>query len=243
MTHNDPVRSRGGVQAVRRERGRRVGMAMLVVAALVCGAECELAPLPGSDVMTRLLPSTQVATPIFRPDGGSFRGSIDVEIVCASEDAMIRYSLDGQPPSGSHGRLYAGAIHLSETALVQAVAHIPGVLPSDLAEAIFTKTETVDRLADCVGDYEGTFDGDSVGKLSFALLASGALLGVWESPIDGRGRVAGTVHADGSVEGGDPKHGAKGEGVFDFASCTAEGSWETAAGEKGRWNLRRVPPK
>jgi len=232
MTRRDPKKRCGG--------GRRVGMAMLVVGGLVCGAECEVASLTGGDVATRLLPARQVATPVFQPEDRSFSKSIDVEIVCASEDATIQYSLDGQPPYGSRGTLYTGPIRLDRTTPIRAVAYIAGALPSDMAEATFTKT---DRLLDCVGDYEGTFDGGSVGKLSFTLLESGALLGLWTSPVDGSRRVAGTVHPDGSVEAAEPKQGLMAEGVFDFEACTSEGTWQTAAGEKGRWKLQRISPE
>ncbi len=77
------------------------------------------------------------ATPVFEPvTGTSFSNSLDVTITCATQDAAIRYTLDGSAPTVDSPQ-YAGAITLTKSATVQAKAFKAGLAESATASASY----------------------------------------------------------------------------------------------------------
>jgi hypothetical protein len=76
------------------------------------------------------------AKPVFTPEGGSFIGSIEVAIACATNGATIYYTLDGSVPTAESTQ-YTAAFTLTETTTVKAIAVKDGET-SDVAEATFT---------------------------------------------------------------------------------------------------------
>ena len=73
-----------------------------------------------------------VADTSFSVDRGFYDAPFDVEITTATLDAVIRYTLDGSPPSESHGAIYDGPITISATSTLRAMASKPGMQPTNV---------------------------------------------------------------------------------------------------------------
>ena len=85
-------------------------------------------------------PGTTVATPTIKPDGGEYKGSIDVEISCSTDGAEIHYTTDdSEPTAGS--TLYSGEIEVKETTTIKAIAVKKGMTDSSVASATYTIKE------------------------------------------------------------------------------------------------------
>ena len=88
---------------------------------------------------TQTAPKLTVAAPVFKPDGTiSFRGTQTVEISCATPGASIYYTTDGTTPT-STGMVYSGAISLTSTTTIQAIAVKADMNDSAVAAATFTR--------------------------------------------------------------------------------------------------------
>jgi hypothetical protein len=86
----------------------------------------------------QLRKKNQLLPPKFQPQGGTnFTGTQNVYITAAA-GASIYYTLDGTTPDES-STLYSGAIVLSATTVVKAIASKSGVTSSDVATATYTK--------------------------------------------------------------------------------------------------------
>jgi len=79
-----------------------------------------------------------VARPTITPNGGNFEESVDVTLACATEDAAIYYTLNGETPT-TESTPYVEPFTLEETTTVKAIAVKEGMTNSAVAEAIFTK--------------------------------------------------------------------------------------------------------
>lgn len=78
-----------------------------------------------------------VATPAFSLAEGEYEGSATVEITCATDGATIYYTLDGSTPTTASA-VYGGAITLTESATVSAIAVLDGYNDSEVATATYT---------------------------------------------------------------------------------------------------------
>jgi hypothetical protein len=78
----------------------------------------------------------QVATPLFTPGSGNVSAGTQVEISCATEDATIRYTLDGTEPNGMSTE-YTEPISIDATTTIKAVAFKDGMLCSEVATATY----------------------------------------------------------------------------------------------------------
>ncbi|WTR19343.1 chitobiase/beta-hexosaminidase C-terminal domain-containing protein [Streptomyces sp. NBC_00138] len=78
-----------------------------------------------------------VATPTFSPAGGSFTSAQSVTISDATSGAAVHYTLDGSTPTASSAT-YGGALTISATTTVQAIAVKSGLTNSAVASATFT---------------------------------------------------------------------------------------------------------
>lgn len=88
---------------------------------------------------TQTAPKLTVAAPVFKPDGTtSFRGTQTVEISCATPGASIYYTTDGTMPT-STGTVYSGAISLTSTTTIKAIAVKTDMNDSAVAAATFTR--------------------------------------------------------------------------------------------------------
>jgi len=90
-----------------------------------------------------ITPPGQVATPTFTPNGGSFFGSVDVTIGCATSGATKRYTTDGSDPTPTHGTVYGDAIPLIRSATVRAMAYKGGMVNSAVGSAAFIVKRTI----------------------------------------------------------------------------------------------------
>ncbi len=73
---------------------------------------------------------------------GLYHQPFDLTLQTATEEATIRYTLDGSPPSESHGTVYRAPIRIDRTTVLRAMATRPGYAPSPIT------TQTYIFLAD-----------------------------------------------------------------------------------------------
>ena len=72
--------------------------------------------------------------PVAEPNGGHFDSSVQVKLTCATENAELRYTLDGSVPT-SASALYSGTVVVATTGVVlQAIATYPGLVNSQVAD-------------------------------------------------------------------------------------------------------------
>lgn len=77
---------------------------------------------------------TQVATPTFKPAQGEYTEAQNVTITCATEDAVIHYTVDGTDPT-AESPVYDEAIAVGETMTIKAIAMKEGMTNSNVATA------------------------------------------------------------------------------------------------------------
>jgi len=88
----------------------------------------------------------QVATPTFSVAGGNYTEAQNVEISCETASASIYYTLDGTEPS-AESTPYDGAITISQTTTLKAIAVKDGMDDSYVATATYTFPTIVTDLA------------------------------------------------------------------------------------------------
>ena len=88
-------------------------------------------------------PAETVADPTFSPQGGTYGSAQSVTLATATSGAGIRYTVDGSTPSPTSGTLYSGAITVSSTETVKAIACKDGMNPSGVTSAAYTIMQTV----------------------------------------------------------------------------------------------------
>lgn len=77
------------------------------------------------------------ATPTFTPPAGTYYSAQDVEIACATSGSTIYYTTDGSDPDETDTE-YTGAISVSSTITIKAIAYASGYDPSAIASATYT---------------------------------------------------------------------------------------------------------
>ena len=112
------------------------------------------------------------ATPTFSPAAGTYNEAQDVTISTTTSGASIYYTTDNSTPSATNGTLYTGAINVSSTTTIKAIAVKTGNNDSQVAEATYTissgggsgtiyrKVTSTDALT--TGDYLIVYEGDNV---------------------------------------------------------------------------------
>lgn len=86
--------------------------------------------------------SQSVATPTFSPSPGTYSSAQSVTISCATNDAVIRYTTNGEDPTLS-STLYTGPISISSgTVTIKARAFKSGMTDSDIASGTWTITSS-----------------------------------------------------------------------------------------------------
>ncbi len=85
------------------------------------------------------LPLFQVKTPTASPNGGTFTASQSVTLATATAGAEIRYTTNGSAPTAGSA-LYTGAISLTDTTTIKAIAVKPGMADSAVLTVTFTKS-------------------------------------------------------------------------------------------------------
>ena len=82
----------------------------------------------------------KVATPVFSIEGGTYREAQTVTITSATPGATIYYTTDGSEPTTSSAE-YSGAINVTETTTLKAIAVYGEMDNSDVATATYTIKE------------------------------------------------------------------------------------------------------
>jgi len=78
------------------------------------------------------------ATPVFSPNGGSYKGAQTVSITDATAEATIYYTVDGTTPTTSSPQYPGTAITISSSETLKAVALAPGYTLSAVHSANYT---------------------------------------------------------------------------------------------------------
>ncbi|MDB5106889.1 MAG: hypothetical protein JWP91_4578 [Fibrobacteres bacterium] len=133
-------------------------------------AFAKKAGMVDSDTMkttyTLEVPPSKVQAPIITPGGGTFSGTLEATITCATDGALIWYTLDGSSPDTSSTHFtYAPnvPVKITKTTTLKAVATKNGFLTSDIALQTYKPIPgpiTAQPQADII------FDADFVVKLS-----------------------------------------------------------------------------
>ena len=89
---------------------------------------------------------------------GDFSGSATVTITCDTTAASIYYTTDGSEPSAKNGTLYNGAIDVTNSVTIKAIALKDGCVPSAVVTKKFTNTSSVEPpvLSVPAGDFWNT---------------------------------------------------------------------------------------
>ena len=84
-----------------------------------------------------VVPPETVTTPAFSPAPGAYSSGQSVTIACNTSGATIRYTTDGSTPTAS-SPVYSGAISVSTTTTIQAIATAPGMTNSLVVSGTYT---------------------------------------------------------------------------------------------------------
>ena len=79
----------------------------------------------------------QVATPAISPTGGTYNGTLDVVITCATEGASIYYTTDGSAPT-TGSTLYLTPFLAAQSATIKAIAVKEGMADSEIVQVDYT---------------------------------------------------------------------------------------------------------
>lgn len=79
-----------------------------------------------------------VAAPSFSPSPGGYGSAQSVTITTATSGATIRYTTDTSTPSASHGTIYSGAVSISSTTTLKAIAYKAGLLDSSVTTGLYS---------------------------------------------------------------------------------------------------------
>lgn len=101
-------------------------------------------------------PPTCVA-PTFSPVAGSYGSTQNVTISTVTSGASIKYTTDGSVPTPTNGTLYVGAVSVSVSQTLRAVAYKSGVATSAISDATYTIGSSVAApvFSPVAGTYEG----------------------------------------------------------------------------------------
>ena len=84
-----------------------------------------------------------VSAPTFSPAPGTYASAQSVTLSTSTVGASIRYTTDGSNPTSTTGTPYAGAIAVSATTTVKAIAYMSGLVDSGVTSGTYTITVTV----------------------------------------------------------------------------------------------------
>lgn len=105
-----------------------------------------------------------VATPTFSPAAGTFTSTQSVTISCATSGVVIKYTTNGSTPSRSVGTTYTGAISVSSSQTLKAIAYRTPDSPSALMidSAVATAAYVIDAAPTLSGNPTINADGDEL---------------------------------------------------------------------------------
>jgi hypothetical protein len=94
-----------------------------------------------------------VAAPTFSPGGGTYTGTQSVTISTTTSGASIRYTADGSTPTSTTGTLYSGAVTVSATTTLKAIAYESGFNNSSVTTASYTIQVAAPTFSPAAGTY------------------------------------------------------------------------------------------
>ncbi len=81
-----------------------------------------------------------VSAPTFSPAPGTYASAQSVTLSTSTAGASIRYTTDGSTPTSTTGTPYAGAIAVSATTTIKAIAYMSGLVDSGVTSGTYTIT-------------------------------------------------------------------------------------------------------
>ncbi|HEY4600819.1 MAG TPA: chitobiase/beta-hexosaminidase C-terminal domain-containing protein [Cerasibacillus sp.] len=111
-------------------------------------------------------PTEQVATVIASHESGEVDLGTEIELMTATEDAIIYYTTDGTEPTAANGTPYDEPIVVTEDMLIKAVAIKDGFLPSDVTTFNYTVKQDVQTGSLIIRHIEIDETGQEVRELS-----------------------------------------------------------------------------
>lgn len=106
---------------------------------------------------TEILPPPLATTPVLSPKSGNYTAGQSITLTDATNGAVIYYTTNGATPTTSSTR-YAGAIAVSQTTTIHAIAAASGYTNSAVASATYTITlpAATPVISPKAGQYGGT---------------------------------------------------------------------------------------
>ena len=117
-----------------------------------------------------------VEAPVFTPPAGTYTTPQSVVISSATPEAAIRYTIDGTDPSETVGLVYNGAIPVSSSQVIKAIAFKPGLTNSQIVSASYNITGTVTLPIALFNPIPGTYQTSQSVILNNATNPAGAVL-------------------------------------------------------------------
>ncbi|MBQ2574531.1 MAG: chitobiase/beta-hexosaminidase C-terminal domain-containing protein, partial [Bacteroidales bacterium] len=109
-------------------------------------------------VVTVAADENVVLTPTFSPVAGTYNGTQNITIACATDGATIRYTLDGTDPTETSTE-YTAAIEVSANTTIKAKAWKNGLTASEIATAEYVITNYTPLDAPTFSPVAGTYTG------------------------------------------------------------------------------------
>ncbi len=110
---------------------------------------------PSNSIEINIPDAQQVAQPTASPEPGEYEDSVTVELLCDTEEAEIRFTLNGEDPDEG-SMLYEEPLELTEDTVIKARAYKSLYLPSEMLEAEYTivvSAEDTSEIAPVTGLY------------------------------------------------------------------------------------------
>ena len=173
----------------------------------------------------------KAATPTFPTGDENFVTSTSVTLACTTEGAKIYYTTNGDVPTSS-STLYNGAIPVSATTTIKAIAVADGMDNSNVAEKTFTKA-TILTVAEALTIIEGL---DNKTATTAEYYVSGVVSTVTALTVDGTGEYY--ISADGTKTSELQVYKGKWVGGANFTSTDQliEGDDVTIKGKLKKYN-------
>jgi len=115
----------------------------LIASGTVEGPQYMISPTPRTTNQKGAL--GRVADTNFSIDRGFYDAPFDVAITTSTPGVTIRYTLDGAPPSESHGTVYTQPIRIDRTTTLRAFAYKPGYVPTNVDTQTYIFVDDVVR--------------------------------------------------------------------------------------------------
>lgn len=96
--------------------------------------------LADSGIITCITGTTiqKVTAPTFSPSEGTYTNAQSIEISCATPDAIIKYTTNGENPTHTTGTVYSGAFSIDSSTTIKAFAYKAGMIDSDITTITYT---------------------------------------------------------------------------------------------------------